>query len=567
MLLALLATCQTYAQTYVPESPRSQKAVYDAEKNTVTISAVAPSQTEFDWYTYEQYDLPYISYIKIERHGYGTEWPEDEYARVENPEVGKTFEFVDTNVEADKKYEYKLTCYVDDNNSSSVYVSVYTGVIPGELLAFTATTASHLADVVDLSVTAPTQTSTGAELKSACSIEIQQYEDWTYTTIHTIENAEPGKTYTWQHSGIATGHSYHYRALARMGTEGKGQASEADTYVGLDYPGTPQNFAAEPQGESVRLTWDAPLKGGRGGCYDPESTTYTLRRVYQDKTEEVAAEGIKGMEYTDTPNFAEETAVAYKLVAVNASGESTREATLDAVMVGKPATLPFKESFADGGLEHKGWTTETTQDDEYYTYKAWEYTANSSMYYYPNDDYLTLEPQDNDGGFASCRFYGYSEDGQTESLVSPRISVEGIDRVNVCLYLWALQEEASKNVLCVKVSRDNGEWETAYTSEPLTMGMPAWSKLDIPVSLGKTVSTIRVRIEAVRHSGPIVNVFVDNINVTEDSSATAINGVAEGDDDAAEEVFTLSGVRVGSASAPGTYIVRKGSVTKKIVVR
>lgn len=51
------------AKTYVPESPRKTKAVYDAADNTVTVSAQAPKYTEFDWETYVQEELPYISYV------------------------------------------------------------------------------------------------------------------------------------------------------------------------------------------------------------------------------------------------------------------------------------------------------------------------------------------------------------------------------------------------------------------------------------------------------------------------------------------------------------------------
>lgn len=201
LLIAMLAAFMTAAmpakaRTYVPENPTSQEAVHNEAENTVTVSAIAPTKTEYDWNTYEQFDLPYISYVLVERHTPGTDWPEEEYGRVESPKPGEKFEFVDRNIEPDKQYEYKLTCYVDNEHGTSAFISVYTGITPGPVSAFTASTADHKTTTVDLSVTAPTLSASGSELEELSGIEIQLYSDWSYTTIHTIENVEPGKTYT-----------------------------------------------------------------------------------------------------------------------------------------------------------------------------------------------------------------------------------------------------------------------------------------------------------------------------------------------------------------------------------
>lgn len=75
-----------------PERIRDQKASYDAKENTVTITATAPSRTEYDWDTYyTDFPLDHISYISIKRHTPGTSWPTEELGRIENPELGKTF--------------------------------------------------------------------------------------------------------------------------------------------------------------------------------------------------------------------------------------------------------------------------------------------------------------------------------------------------------------------------------------------------------------------------------------------------------------------------------------------
>lgn len=573
LLIAMLAAFMTAAmpakaRTYVPENPTSQEAVYNEAENTVTVSAIAPTKTEYDWNTYEQFDLPYISYVLVERHTPGTDWPEEEYGRVESPKPGEKFEFVDRNIEPDKQYEYKLTCYVDNEHGTSAFISVYTGITPGPVSAFTASTADHKTTTVDLSVTAPTLSASGSELEELSGIEIQLYSDWSYTTIHTIENVEPGKTYTWQHTGLQLNKPYRYRALARTGTEGVGEGIEANTYVGLDYPGTPENFTCTASGESVTIKWDAPAIGGRGGNYDPKSTTYTLRRVYLDDTEEIVADNITETEYTDNPGFNEETTVEYRLIAVNTSGESIKEATHAPVSVGNPTTLPFKESFAGQTLAHKGWMMESTQDDPDYTYDAWELSRVSSMFYFPTDEYLSIEPQDGDEGFAKCLFYGYCPDGQTESLISPRISTEGVDKVDFNFYFWEIQADASKNVIRASVSRNDGEWEELFVSEPPVESAPQWREVSLPITLEEECSNIRIRLDAIRRDGPITDMLIDNISVVK-SSYSSVNNIATEDpaSQAKTEYFTISGIRISKPSAPGTYIIRKGNTTSKIIIR
>lgn len=562
-----LCTAEISAQqptAYIAESPRGQNSVFNDTESTVIVSAEAPTKTEYDWETYMQYDLPYISFVTIERHTPGTSWPTEEYGRLTDIKPGEKFEFVDRNVEPDKKYEYKLTCYVDDTRGSSSFTSVYTGVKPGAIAAFTATTPDHTSNYVDISVTAPTKSASGADLKGTMSIDIQLYEAWTYTTIHTIENAEPGKSYEFKHKDLAIDKTYTYRAVARIGAEGVGEGLDTEVFVGLDYPGEPTDFKAQPAGESVSLSWKAPLKGGRGGCYDPASTTYTITRVFLDGTEEIAKEGISETEYVDTPGFEEEKALKYRVDAVNASGKNMKEVVLDAIVVGKPATLPFKESFTGQKLEHLGWTKETSQDDPYYTYEAWEFCETGTMYYFPTDEYLQIEPQDFDGGLASCIFYGDSKDGQTESLITPHIAVADIETLDVKFHFWEVQKDASENTIKVSVSRDDKEWEQIYLSQPPVECVPIWKEVVLQIPLNKKAQNVRVRFDAIRHDGPITNVYFDNITVEAKNSSVSDIEI----EDAAEpEYFTIQGIRVENPTEPGLYIVRRGNTATKEIIR
>ena len=63
MLVTILFSMPSFAQEQKlnPERVRNQEAVYNASEKTVTITAEAPTQTEYDWDTYVQYDLTHIS--------------------------------------------------------------------------------------------------------------------------------------------------------------------------------------------------------------------------------------------------------------------------------------------------------------------------------------------------------------------------------------------------------------------------------------------------------------------------------------------------------------------------
>lgn len=567
VLVALLLPQLASARVYIPDCISSQKAVFNPENQTVTVSGIVPTKTEYDWETYEQFDLPYVSYILIERHVVNTPWPDEEYARVESPKMGELFEFVDKNISLDCKYEYRLTCYVDAQKGASAFASVYTGVIPGEVTDLILSVADAKATSISMSMNAPLKSDKDFDLTGVMAIEIQQYEDWTYTTVHTIENVSPGEKCTWEHSGLTLNKEYEYRIITRIGENGYSSGSSASIFVGLDYPGTPENFVCKSLGSSVELSWDIPKAGGRNGYFNPESTTYSLSRVYLDGQKEVVVENLNKTEYVDTPDFSEERTLKYILIAKNEVGSCMQEAVSELVVVGKPSMLPFSESFAGGLLKHLGWMTETTQDDPNYTYEAWEFVDSSKMFYFPTDEFLTIEPQDNDKGFASCKFFSYSKDGQTESLISPHIEVSGQETVELSFCYWEVIAEASKNQICVYISKDDGEWKSLYLSaDPDVETQPHWKNVTVPVELNKSVQTIRLKLSAVRHEGPITNVFLDNI-VVKAGKKSSIETVPVDDVNNEIEYYNLQGIKVDNPTVPGIYIKCCGKQVEKILVQ
>lgn len=532
-----------------PERIRDQKASYDAKENTVTITATAPSRTEYDWDTYyTDFPLDHISYISIKRHTPGTSWPTEELGRVENPELGKTFSYIDKDVAADKQYEYSFTVVVDKLQSQESYLQVYTGLTPSAVRNFKATTKNATTNTIDFTVTAPDTAITGESLQGQkLSIRLEQQTGFLeYTDIDTIENVQPGQTISFSKSGFELKQNYRFRVQAYVGNEGKGSFEQTDIYVGLDYPGTPLNLKTEPVGNGVHLTWDAPEKGSRGGSYDPDITTYTLTRVYTDGTKETAASGIKGTDYTDTPQLTEERALSYELEGVNLAGSSLTAAKSDTVVIGPASKLPFKESFSGAALTYKGWSTKTTQDDSYYIYKAWNFLSSGSLYYFPTDEYMTIEPQDSDGGMAICTVYGYAKEGQTESLISPHIDVMDKKSVTLSFGFYFIPKAGSDNELKVYVSKDDGAWENVFNSSSIIGLKPKWRTVNIAVALNSN-SKIRLKFDAIAHNSSTSDIFIDNIKV-EDAVSTGISSIRKASTltkDAPR--YNLSGQRVSDS--------------------
>ena len=554
-------------ETLRPERVTRQKAVYNANNNTVTLTAVTPSKTEYDWDMYEQHDLSYISYISIKRHDVGTPWPDTELARITSPALGKEFKFVDTNVLPDKSYEYALTVHVDALSSQTAYEHIYTGKTPAPVKSFTATTADANTNAIDLSVIAPDTAVTGEVLSKPLTIRIQlKQEYFDYIDVHSFTDVEPGKAYTWKFEGVEMSKSYHFRAIAIVGTEGKSGFVDASTYVGLDYPGAPRDFTCVSEGEQVKITWKEPAVGGRGGSYAPEMTSYNLYRISADGTEEIAARGIQGNSYIDKPTTEEETSVAYRITAVNIAGESVKDVRHAPVLVGKPATLPFKESFSNSSLEHKGWSTATTQKSDYYTYKAWMFPNAASVYYFPTDETLTTEPHDKDGGLAACLFYGYCEEGQTESLISPHINVMGKDSVTLKFYYWFIPVEGMKDELKVLVKYDDTVWTSIFSSLNTEGDKAEWREIILPIKLQSNNQKIQIRFDGIFH-GTASEVVIDNITVENAQVTNGIYNAVNSDNIHNSQIFTISGTRVNNMSAPGTYIIKEGTTTKKVIVK
>lgn len=563
----LFFTTAMPASALNPEPVSGQNAEYLPESNRVKITAKTPTITEMDWdYSFTYEELDHISFVSVERHTPGAEWPSNAMiGRVENPAVGSEITFYDDNVRADQKYEYRLIVDVDGAKSYAKYVSVYTGVTPGALADFTASVESHTATAVDLSITAPSVDEKNRPLTSPMKIVLETASIYNREELHTFEDVAPGQTVTWRHEGLEIGHNYSYYAYAMIGSAGKGLGTETGVYVGLDVPGAPTDFTGDPAPDGLRLKWKAPAKGYYGGACDPASLTYTVKRVYNDGTETVVATGLAATEYLDHPGLGEMCAAHYIVTAKNSAGEGYKDGVSPVYVFGAPAVLPFKESFAGEKLDHKGWTFACEETDEAKRPKDWYFTNYGRLYYLPTDDYLTIEAQDGDEGFASCGYDAYTPDGCALSLISPAISVDGLADIDLSFFFYELPLEATKCTVTASISRDGGEWEQIWIS-PLPEGVePGWKEVRRNVALNGNAAQVRLKFDGTYNFGPVTNMNLDNILVEKGAAGIADVTASE---DTTTEYYNLQGIRLNGIPADaGIYIRRTGRTAEKVVVK
>lgn len=563
----LLTGIAAYSEVQ-PEQVSGQKAEYDESTGAVIVSGKLPTTSyDSEYYIYEELD--HISEVLFERHTPGTPWPANAAVGViTNPAPGDNFRFVDPNVSPDAKYEYRITCYVDGVKGYSGYAQVYTGVTPGKPDFFSASTAGPDATSVTLTVTAPATSPGGAPLSSLTAIDIELYQDFSYSLLHSIENVTPGETYTWTHDNLSIGKTYYYRARARKGETGWGEADECQAYVGLDIPEAAGNASFTVNGDNeVILSWEAPTKGMRGGSIIPDDVSYVITRRLLDGEEIPVATTEPGQtSYTDRHGYDEETWIEYAITSCNAAGESYKATELPGISVGAPASLPFAESFSYGSFDHKGWTRHSTQDDPYYTYVAWRSMQSSVAYHWDSDDYLHIYPQDEDLGFASCLFYSYSPDGQLEGLISPRIAIGNASEMTLSFYLFDFDAYSSGNLVAVSYCGDNDVYQEVFRSSPEEDTIPGWTEIKFDFPIESDTENIRLRIDAIRGGIPIIDVFVDNILLeAKDQSGVELPAAALAGNGPAT-YYTMDGRKISNPTS-GLYIKKDGTGTEKVIIR
>lgn len=204
-----------------------------------------------------------------------------------------------------------------------------------------------------LTWTNPTLSKKGEELDLLSDVRIFRDGE----LVETIrENVTPGGKMSWTDPATTAGR--HVYKVVVSNTTGEGDPAEVNTFVGIDYPGTPENVMVDydPDGGIITLDWEEPSFGRRGGWFDKTGLSYRVvrqpgGRLLADRLTEPYFEDA---DLTDYGNY------IYEVTARTDAGLGGTAVT-EGVMVGSNARLPIIE----------GWENKRT-------YPVWEIVDNNS---------------------------------------------------------------------------------------------------------------------------------------------------------------------------------------------
>ncbi|MDE6120821.1 MAG: fibronectin type III domain-containing protein, partial [Muribaculaceae bacterium] len=349
-LAAAAAFCcapEAFAQAGVrPGTVTDLEVAFDFNNGNPIVNGSFRAPTKSgDWS--DPIDLTEIGRIEITRSCYSAGEYDEPIAEFQNPKPGELYTFSDSEFETfGYEYTYNFKAYSPDNISGyGEYKYVFIGVKPQKPQITSVETGEKGSAPVTINFTAPTQTSDGKELPTALTkIILTNYIGYmNEEELMTVDNPEPGKSYTFVHSEAVDGSSYTYHISAQTDF-GKSDYESYSIYIGIDVPEAPSGLTATETDEGMKLAWTAPEKGNKGGYFEPADTRFKVERI--TSTDVITlAEDITETEFTDDyAGLTGPTTTTWRITAFNTQGEGGACAT-DRYVVGPSCMLPFIEDF------------------------------------------------------------------------------------------------------------------------------------------------------------------------------------------------------------------------------
>ena len=234
-------------------------------------------------------------------------------------------------------------------------------IVPDAASGVTVTPAAKGAKEATISFTAPMTAIDGSPLSGKLSFRIMRDG----AIIKEISGAAPGSIQSFVDLTPANG--FNSYCITSLNADGEGRTTEDfKVYVGIDTPDFPTLSAADNT-SSIKLTWTDAETGENGGYVDTSSLShkfYTLKSSPYGIDPVFEADIPVGTSHYDKAfktDEGEQNLVQFGVSAVNEVGEGDI-AYSPYVIVGKPYTLPFFETVADGKLAYGLWWKVVNQE-------------------------------------------------------------------------------------------------------------------------------------------------------------------------------------------------------------
>lgn len=353
-----------------------------------------------------------------------------------------------------------------------------------------------------ISFTAPATTLAGEQLTSIDKITVTRDAD----IIKEFKDVQPGSAIpVINDEGVAAG-LHTYTVTSWLG-ELQGVPSSLTVWIGTDIPNAPLNFfVSDNLDGSVTMDWELPEKGLNGGYIDKDKVSFQLFQYKQG--EYIYLGDIDAGKTTEKFNIGNPEIEGQQMVLFALAAESSQgagPATLsNEYLVGKPYTLPHRESFPGGAPENGIWIKHSGACD-------WSGTD--------------IESFDNDKGAIVFTVPMDLESGTyTNAIESGMISLSGAEEPGLVFrYLAYPGTPLALNTLI----RKNGgkEYEKVNAIDYMTIGGSdnEWRTVYVPLTDYKDASYITVSFEATA-SDPSTAVVVDAVEIRNvDKQDLAVN--------------------------------------------
>lgn len=278
-------------------------------------------------------------------------------------------------------WETRLTSLNIEEEAAFVAPDAVTDLqaVPGEEGALVAT----------LTFRAPTHDVNGSDLAGIDQIEIKRGRE----IVGYVDAPAPGSLCTFVDETAKQGNN-NYTVTAINAEGGRGVEATVSVWCGEDVPGMVRNLQLTAEGNVVRLSWEAPLRGLNGGYINPDNLDYLILETYYGNVI-ATVHGQTWYEWTYDPEDPEQYTIDFAVAARNVAGTPEEAMVSNSVLLGRPYELPLREGFDHGYLSHVWFA---------YGQAEWE-------------------PSESSNGNGYCRYY--SSSNEWGRLVSGKISLAG----------------------------------------------------------------------------------------------------------------------------------------------
>lgn len=285
--------------------------------------------------------------------------------------------------------------------------------------------------------------------------------------IYVEKNPVPGEMYRFEDVSVGVGeHVWKAVAVNKCGT---GDAAVTTEFVGIRPPMHPTDAYAEETDNAgeVRVSWSAVETDETGKAIDAKEITYSIARLHSDgEGQTVVAEKLTGTEYTfNAVPEGEQHFINFAVFAETEGGHS-KGCVTPQIIAGTPIALPYKESFANGGIMSP-FNMAVVSGDAYWT------TMDDNRF-------ADMKSHDGDNGYAAMAAYA---EGDRASLTSGKISLQGVSNPVLTFYVYNMAGDWGQDDNKIEVQVGvNGKFQSVYNKANYESG-PAdqWNRISIPL--------------------------------------------------------------------------------------